>query len=696
VPGTSYWAFISYSHHDSSSARWLQQALEKYSIPHRLVGRPTPAGPAPKYLRPIFRDRTDMAVDADLAARVDKALADSAYLIVVCSPHAAQSRWVEREIKLFRTTHHASRVLSVIVAGDPEHVEDNCFPPSLRRSEREEAAEHPEPLAADLRPTGDGRRGTVLKLCAGMLGVALDELVRRDDQRRRRRLISMTVASTAGMAIAGALAAMALFARNEAEVQRSHAEGLIEFMLSDLRKKLEPSGRLDLMDGVGRKALEYYDAQDPSRLDVQSLARRARALRLMGEINVQRGNLTDALESFKSAAATTEELLNRSPNDGQIIFNHAQNVFWVGEIARQRGNLTEAESSFQRYRALAERLVSINPQNDDWREEIVYADSALGVLYLAQGRAADALTPFERTYPIVESLAQRHTDDLSRLVDLGQAHAWLANALQKLGRLGEARAHRDAELDVYRSVLAKDPTFRPAKFSTVVSLLDRGQLAMLNDDMEGALADFKESSRQAETLLINEPENMDLTGVVAAGHADLGEALLELGQVDAARREQARARSLLTSARARDQTVALWRNYNDQATLLETAIDARVGLHSEALALDESMLSRLEASKASAVNTEPFFLLQRCRLQTGDELSASGRGEEARAEWTTIARSLSGPLTGYEPKLLIVLEAADKRLGQFEEADAVARHMESLVLPAKRDPSSSPRVNPSE
>jgi tetratricopeptide (TPR) repeat protein len=693
VPGASYWAFISYSHHDSPSARWLQQALEKYEIPRRLVGRPTPAGPAPKYFKPIFRDRTDMAVDADLAARVDNALADSAYLIVVCSPHAAESHWVEREIKLFRTKHDASRVFSVIVAGDPEHGKDNCFPPSLRRGEREEASVHSEPLAADLRAIGDGRRGTLLKMCAGMLGVGLDELVRRDDQRRRRRLVSITVASTAGMAIAVALATMALFARNEAEVQRSHAEGLIEFMLSDLRKKLEPSGRLDLMDGVGRKALEYYDAQDPSHLDLQSLARRARALRLMGEINVQRGNLTDALESFKSASATTGELLNRSPNDGQIIFNHAQNVFWVGEIARQRGNLAEAEASFQRYRSLAERLVSLNPQNDDWREEIVYADSALGVLYLAQGRAADALTPFERTYPIVELLAQRHTDDLSRLVDLGQAHAWLANALQKLGRLAEARAHRDAELNVYRSVLAKDPTFRPAKFSTIVALLDRGQIAMLCDDMEGALADFKESSRQAETLLINEPENMDLTGVVAAGHVDLGEALLDLGRVEAARTEQARAHSLLTSARSRDHTVALWRNYNDQATLLETAIDARLGLHSEALALDESMLSRLNVSKGSEVNTEPFLLLQRCRLQTGDELIALGRGEEARAEWTAIVRSLSGPLGGFEPQLLIVLEKTDKRLGQFEEASAVARHMESLVLPAKQDQPSSPRVN---
>ena len=87
----SYWAFISYCSHDEAVARWLQGALETYSLPRRLVGRPTPAGPAPHRLRPVFRDRTDMAADADLSERIGWALERSAYLIVVCSPQAARS-----------------------------------------------------------------------------------------------------------------------------------------------------------------------------------------------------------------------------------------------------------------------------------------------------------------------------------------------------------------------------------------------------------------------------------------------------------------------------------------------------------------------------------------------------------------------------------------------------------------------------
>ena len=70
-----YRAFLSYSHRDSAWARWLHAALEGYRPDKDLVGRDTPAGPVPKTLRPIFRDREDFSAGHSLtehtrAARV--------------------------------------------------------------------------------------------------------------------------------------------------------------------------------------------------------------------------------------------------------------------------------------------------------------------------------------------------------------------------------------------------------------------------------------------------------------------------------------------------------------------------------------------------------------------------------------------------------------------------------------------------
>jgi hypothetical protein len=98
----------------------------------------------------------------------------------------------------------------------------------------------------------------------------------------------------------------------------------------------------------------------------------------------------------------------------------------------------------------------------------------------------------------------------------------------------------------------------------------------------------------------------------------------------------------------------------------------------EALRLDQETLRSLEARAGPGSNTEPFWLLERSRLQVGNDLAALGRAQEARDEWDAILHSLSGPMESYEPKLLVVLEAADRRLGRLADAEAIAQRLANL------------------
>src|SRR5207302_6401965 len=133
-----------------------------------------------------------------------------------------------------------------------------------------------------------------LKLVAGMLGVGLDELVQREQTRRHRRMAWLAAASLGGMAVTSTLAITAFQARNEAREQRREAEGLVAFMLGDLKDKLEPIGRLDALDGVGKRVLAYYSRQDASELSDAALSQRARALSLMAEVAKSRGDFKGA------------------------------------------------------------------------------------------------------------------------------------------------------------------------------------------------------------------------------------------------------------------------------------------------------------------------------------------------------------------------------------------------------------------
>src|SRR3989442_7058538 len=127
-----YRAFLSYSHRDKAWGKWLHGALEGYRIDKDLVGRDTPAGPVPKTLRPIFRDREDFSAGHSLTEQTLAALEASQFLIVLCSPNAAPSRYVDEEVRRFKLLGRAERVLPVIVDGEPGDRERECFPPALR------------------------------------------------------------------------------------------------------------------------------------------------------------------------------------------------------------------------------------------------------------------------------------------------------------------------------------------------------------------------------------------------------------------------------------------------------------------------------------------------------------------------------------------------------------------------------------
>ena len=86
-----YWAFISYSSKDDDVSRKLHRKLETYRIPKALVGRPGRDEPVPKRIFPVFRDRDELPLSSDLGTSIEDALKTSRYLIVLCSPDAAES-----------------------------------------------------------------------------------------------------------------------------------------------------------------------------------------------------------------------------------------------------------------------------------------------------------------------------------------------------------------------------------------------------------------------------------------------------------------------------------------------------------------------------------------------------------------------------------------------------------------------------
>lgn len=212
-----YWAFISYSHADEEWAKWLHKSIETYRVPRKLVGRETPQGEVPKRLFPVFRDREELPGASDLGGKLQDALRTSRSLIVICSPKSAVSKWVNEEVKTYKSLGNSQRLFCLITDGEPNAAPDSgmleAFPQAVRfqvTADGQVTEQFAEPIAADARPGKDGKSRALLKLLSGVMGVGYDELRQREKQRqRRRRLREMAVGVLAALLVAVVYVAVA-------------------------------------------------------------------------------------------------------------------------------------------------------------------------------------------------------------------------------------------------------------------------------------------------------------------------------------------------------------------------------------------------------------------------------------------------------------------------------------------------------
>lgn len=224
IPAPFYDAFISYSRVNEKFAKRLEARLERYRPPKGLD--------IEKRRLNVFRDIQDIKGNK-LSTAIKNALRNSRYLIVICSPVARASEWVNREIETFVEFHGAENVIPVILDGRPNNEvwpddenQDHAFP--------EQVVKHlGDPLAADFRER-EGvskseqrvlEREALYQLKATLYDVEKEELLKRQQNRTNQRL-----AAALGVAVLVivAFAWISLFAVAQSELARSEADRATE------------------------------------------------------------------------------------------------------------------------------------------------------------------------------------------------------------------------------------------------------------------------------------------------------------------------------------------------------------------------------------------------------------------------------------------------------------------------------------
>jgi len=642
-----FYAFLSYSHQDEALADWLHRELEQFHVPRSLAGHLTAAGVVPKRLAPVFRDRHELAAADDLGAEIKGALATSQFLIVLCSPSAATSRWVNAEIEAFKHSRPEGSVFAAIASGEPFASEvpgrenEECFPPALRqRFDRRgrSTGKRAEPLAADFREGGEGKRLAFLKLVAGMLGVGLDDLVRRETTRRQRRLGYLAAGSLAGMAITSTLAITAIQGRDAARDQRREAEGLVGFMLGDLKDKLQPIGRLDALDAVGSRALAYYQHQDKGSLSDESLAQRAKALTLMGEIANTRGDLDGALSRYQEALASTGEAVRRHPEDAQRLFDHAQNVYWVGYIAYQRGQFADAAARFREYKRLADQMVALSPDKKEYRLEQVYANNNLGAVLLDQRRYRAMAETFQASLGVAETLASGDPRNADYGKSVFNILGWLADAHEYSGELEQALGERERQLRLLGDLERLDPRDTEIKRNAITTHRAIGRLLASRGNVAAGIKESLAGVAISDSLFAIEPNNTEWLQASARGRYELADLQLAAGQTADAAATTRWGCDIVDRLLERDHSVADWKSDLRAGCFeMRSRVALAQGSAEEALVLAKQSLA---AARLSPNATQRGVLTFWALAVGGDAAAAMGRRDDARNWWSNALQGL--------------------------------------------------------
>jgi hypothetical protein len=319
-----YDAFISYSHAgDKPIAAALQSVVQR-------LGK---AWHQRRVLR-VFRDDTSLSATPGLWPAIEQALDRSQYLILLTSPEAASSRWVNKEVAYWLEHKGADTLLIAVTDGalawddaQGAFAPDAPLPPALA------GRFSSEPKWVDLTGFRDpaalaSERFTELAadLAAAVRGVPKEDLLSQELHQQRRALRLAWFAASALLVFAAAAAwqwSAAVEQRRIAQEQRDRAERNLA-VATDTANTLVFDLAQELRDRAGmpialvRRILDRAEALQRQLVDSRETTpdlRRSESVALneLAEAFVAQGDVARALAAAERSRAIMTELVAANP-----------------------------------------------------------------------------------------------------------------------------------------------------------------------------------------------------------------------------------------------------------------------------------------------------------------------------------------------------------------------------------------------
>ncbi|MDR9765125.1 winged helix-turn-helix domain-containing protein [Shewanella baltica] len=244
--------------------------------------------------------------------------------------------------------------------------------------------------------------------------------------------------------------------------KRLAAEDLLGFMVGDFADKMRGIGRMDLLDGISNKALEYFsdfsNKEDDAHLSFDARFQHGQTLEAMGEVAYSRNKIDEARSALLAAQEKMLPLLSVQPENLALLKTLGANSFWLGQLKYDVSDWAASRPFFEQYLTYSQTMYALAPEDKDALMELSYAHNTLGSVSMKQQEFDQARQDFEESLRLKLLALAKAPEDSQLIADVANARSWLASAAVSLGDLDTAiKIQQEIQLQLESQNLEKQP-----------------------------------------------------------------------------------------------------------------------------------------------------------------------------------------------------------------------------------------------
>jgi serine/threonine-protein kinase len=286
---------------------------------------------------------------------------------------------------------------------------------------------------------------------------------------------------------------------------------------------------------IEQKALAVWrDLAAEAGSDSEAKLGVARALRSIGALNEEAGDVEAALSAYRQSREQVDELINSGAGSDKAQSLLGLIHYSIASILHKTGRLAEANDAYKRALEVQQPLADANPSVVAYQKAVIRSLCNSGVLLSQTGEIDGALASYTKARTLTEDLARQTPDDVDCQSNLGWINNASAVAFLRLGKQAEAMDAFERSLAVKQRLADSHPNVTYLQSELAVVLLNIGGLLSETGKLSESIAVSQRSLELYQALAAANPNIPDFRSRVGVIQFNIGKTLENMGKTNEA------------------------------------------------------------------------------------------------------------------------------------------------------------------